>query len=143
MNKILDLIGIGGKILDKVIQDPDKRQEAKLKLLELQQNGEFRADEMKYSAILEEAKSDDPWTSRARPTFLYIIYIFILSAIPFGVLFYFNPGAAQSVTEGVKLWLQAIPGELYALFGAGYLGYGAMRSGDKKQKLQSLKNLVN
>ena len=35
------LIDIGGKILDKVFPDPAQAEQAKLKLLEMQQNGEL------------------------------------------------------------------------------------------------------
>ncbi len=83
-----------------------------------------------------EAKSADPWTSRARPSFLYVVYTFILAAIPMGFLFAFEPETAEAVTEGVRLWLAAIPGEMWALFGAGYLGYSGMRSYDKRKLIE-------
>ena len=36
------------------------------------------------SAIVAEANSSDPWTSRARPSFLYLIYVLLLFAVPMG-----------------------------------------------------------
>ena len=35
------ILDIGGKILDKVFPDPAQAEQAKLKLLEMQQNGEL------------------------------------------------------------------------------------------------------
>lgn len=129
---ISDIISTGLAIIDKIIPDPEQKAAAKLRLLEAQQNGDLKAAEIQLSAIISESKSNDPWTSRARPSFLYVIYVMILAAIPMGILFSVDPEAATSVTTGVTLWLDAIPNELYALFGAGYLGYTGFRSMDKK-----------
>jgi hypothetical protein len=30
------------------------------------------------AAVLAEAESPDPWTSRARPSFLYVMYVLLL-----------------------------------------------------------------
>ena len=125
------MLGFGEKLIEKLIPDPQAQAEAKLKLAVLAQNGELESMRIGMSAILAEAQSADPWTSRARPSFMYVMYAFILSAIPMGVLFVFSPESAVGVATGVQAWLKAIPGELYALFGAGYLGYGTMRSFEK------------
>ena len=85
----------------------------------------------RLSAILAEAKSADPWTSRARPSFMYVFYLLILAAIPMGILHAFEPTIAQSIADGFQKWLGVIPSEIWALFGAGYLGYGHFRSKDK------------
>ncbi|WP_144394825.1 holin family protein [Pleionea sediminis] len=122
---------IGKQLIDRIWPDETDKAEAQLKLLLAQQNGDLKQLETRLSAILAEANSSDPWTSRARPSFLYVIYIFILSAIPMGFLFAFEPTVAERVTHGVTLWLQAIPTELYTLFGAGFLGYAHYRSKDK------------
>ena len=127
----MDILNIGSKIIDKIFPDAGKRQEAKVKLLELQQQGEFKEDELRYDAIIQDSKSSDPWTSRARPAFLYVIYTYILAGIPFAIIGAFYPAETASVASSLKIWFEAIPGELYALFGAGYLGYGAYRSFDK------------
>lgn len=123
---LLDLVG-------KLFPDPEKKAEAQRKLLELQQAGEFRELDKAIDAIQTEGKSADPWTSRARPTFLYVVYIMILSAIPFGVLFVFNPVAAGNLVVGVQTWLNAIPGDMWALFGVGYLGYTGARTIEKSK----------
>ena len=122
-----------GKILDRVIPDPAARDAAKAKLIELEQAGEFRELDKRYEAISAEASSADPWTSRARPAFLYVMYIFLLMAIPMGILSAFQPEIAARISAGVTGFLDAIPEEFYALMGAGYLGYGGMRSWEKKK----------
>ena len=86
------------------------------------------------SAILAEANSDDPWTSRARPSFLYVVYLMILASIPMGFLTAFNPEVALAVTNGMKDWLAAIPESMWTLFGAGYLGYTGAREFGKHSK---------
>lgn len=129
---MLDILGIGKAILDKIIPDKAERQQYELKLLELQNQGAFKAEELRYSAINTEAESQDKLTSRARPSFLYVMYIIILAAIPMGILYSSEPQLATNITTGFKNWLSAIPTDLWMLFGAGYLGYGAFRSYDKK-----------
>ncbi len=82
-------------------------------------------------AILEEAKSPDKWTSRARPSFLYVCYVMILAAIPMGVLWAFAPAAADAIATGLQKWLAAIPDAVWQLFTFGYLGYTGGRSWEK------------
>ena len=82
--------------------------------------------------MVAEASSPDPWTSRARPAFLYVMYVMILSAIPMGIVYAVDPTIADNVAKGFGTWLTAIPSELYALFGVGYTGYAVMRTYDKK-----------
>jgi len=126
-------LDVGGKIIDKIFPDPEQREKAKIEMLRLQQEGKFRDIEVRMSAILAEAKSADPWTSRARPSFLYVIYIMILASIPMGVLSIFRPDMANQVAAGMQAWLAAIPTELWTVFGIGYTGYTMSRSiWDKK-----------
>jgi hypothetical protein len=126
------VLDIGGKLIDKFIPDPVEKMKAKAELLQMQQNGELKELETRMSAILAEANSKDPWTSRARPSFMYVIYVCILAGIPMGVLHAFYPAIAVGVAEGFKAWLQAIPDTLYTLFGVGYVGYSAARTVDKR-----------
>ncbi len=121
-------------VLEKVIPDANLRKEAEMKLAQAALEGELKPLELRLSAILAEARSGDPWTSRARPSFLYVIYLMILWAIPMGILTVFDPAAAGALTRGATGWLHAIPEELYTLFGVGYLGYAAGRTLDKRGK---------
>ena len=133
---VVDLVnGVGAKLIERLFPDKiaqaNDRARAELAVLQVAQDGEIRATQAQLSAIIAEAQSADPWTSRARPSFLYVIYIMILIAIPMGLLSAFRPEMAVAVAAGMKAWLTAIPDSLYALFGAGYLGYTGARSVEK------------
>jgi hypothetical protein len=125
------LIGPIASIIDKVIPDKEARARAKLELLELQGTQDLKQIEAQLSAIVAEARSGDPWTSRARPSFLYVMYAMILWALPIGVLSLFHPNAAQAIAGAMTAYLRGLPEELYALFGTGYLGYTAARQWGK------------
>ena len=125
------LIGPITSIIDKVIPDKEARAKAKLELLRLEGSHEMEMIEARLQAIVAEAKSADPWTSRARPSFLYVMYAMILWALPMGVLAAFNPSAAKEIAAGMNAYLNGLPEPLYALFGTGYLGYTAARQWGK------------
>lgn len=126
-----DLIKVGMGIIDKIIPDPNAKAAAQLELLKQEQAGNLDAVRVQMSAIIAEASSGDPWTSRARPSFMYVIYTMILLGVPMGVLSAFQPEIAARVATGLQAWLAAIPDSLWALFGAGYLGYTGMRGLEK------------
>lgn len=118
-------------LLDKIIPDPKARDAAKLELLRLQGAQELEAVRAQMSAILAEAGSADPWTSRARPSFLYVIYAIILWSIPMGLIAAAEPQMAKDIATGMNAYLAGIPEPLWALFGTGYLGYTAARQWGK------------
>ena len=118
-------------IIDKVIPDPKARDAAKLELLRLQGSQELDLLRTQLSAIVAEANSADPWTSRARPSFLYVMYTMILLSVPMGVVAAFRPATAQAIGAGMTAYLNGLPEPLYALFGTGYLGYTAARQWGK------------
>lgn len=131
MSLIEAVIGPIGKLLDKIIPDPQARDKAKLELIQLQGTQEMEALKAQLSAILAEAGSVDPWTSRARPSFLYVMYAMILWAIPMGLIASVRPDMARGIAEGMNAYLAGIPEPLWALFGTGYLGYTAARAWGK------------
>ncbi|MBC2650660.1 holin family protein [Novosphingobium flavum] len=118
-------------ILDKVIPDPRARDAAKLELLRLQGTQELDLLRTQLSAIVAEAGAADPWTSRARPSFLYVMYVLILLSVPMGVVAAFRPEMADAIGRGMTAYLNGLPEPLYALFGTGYLGYTAARQWGK------------
>jgi len=128
---ISGIFSIGTKLIDKLFPDPEQKAKAQLELLRMQQSGDL--DEMKtqLSAIIAEAQSSDPWTSRARPSFLYVVYVLLLWSIPMGVLTIFRPEAAAAFTTGFKAWMLAIPESVLTLFGVVMTGYVAGRSWEK------------
>lgn len=119
------------RIIDKVIPDPEARDRAKLELLKLQNTQDLEMLQTSLSAIVAEANAADPWTSRARPSFLYVIYVLLLWALPMGLIGVFSPATARAITASMTAYLNGIPEPLYALFGTGYLGYSAMRQWGK------------
>ena len=133
LTSILPLVS---DVLDKVVPDPKAREAAKLKLIQEAQAGKLKEVEKQLSAIVAEAQSKDPWTSRARPTFLYVVYLLILTSIPMALVHAFNPELALRLIEGFHGWLAAIPESIITLFGVGYLGYTGARSYDKYKRLK-------
>ncbi|MCV0383837.1 MAG: holin family protein [Erythrobacter sp.] len=125
------LIGPIASIIDKVIPDRDARARARLALLELEGTQELKLVETRLSAIVAEAQAADPWTSRARPSFLYVMYALILFSVPMGVIAAFDPITSRAIGDGMTSYLAALPEALYALFGTGYLGYTAARQWGK------------
>ncbi len=121
------LIGPVAAIIDRIVPDKEAREKAKLELLQMQGSHELRVLEAQLSAMVAEAQSPDPWTSRARPSFLYVMYALVLFALPMGVLAAFSPQMARAIADGMNAYLAGLPDPLYALFGTGYLGYTAAR----------------
>jgi hypothetical protein len=130
------LIGPLAAIIDKIIPDTQARQKAKLELLSMEGTYELKQIEARLSAIVAEAQSADPWTSRARPSFLYVMYALILFSVPMGLIAGFNATAARAIGEGMTGYLAALPDALYALFGTGYLGYTAARQWGKAKGVE-------
>lgn len=122
---------IGKKIIDVVFPDPVQRDAAKLELLKAQQAGELDEVKLQLSAIISDSQSADPWTSRARPSFLYVVYILLLWSIPMGMLSMFAPDKAAEFTAGFKGWMTALPESVLQLFGVVMTGYIAGRSWEK------------
>ena len=129
---ILDaVIGPLAAIIDKVIPDKAAREQAKLELLRLEGTQELELVRARLSAIVAEAESTDPWTSRARPSFLYVMYVLLLWALPMGLISALWPATARNVAAGMNAYLNGLPEPLYALFGTGYLGYTVARQWGK------------
>ncbi len=118
-------------IIDKIVPDKDARERAKLELLKLQGSQEMQMLQTQLTAIVAEANSSDPWTSRARPSFLYVMYAILLWSVPMGLIAAFRPEAAQGIAAGMNAYLNGLPEPLYALFGTGYLGCTAARQWGK------------
>jgi len=142
----MDVFKLVDTAIDKLFPDKDEANKHKLKMRELEAAGETRDLEYRFSAILTEAKSKDKFVSRARPAFLWVMYSFILFAIPMGVFSFYQPTAAGMIANGMKLYLAAIPGEMWAVFGVGFTGYTVARGIDKKNQtglMQKLFGKVN
>lgn len=80
MIPILDILNIGSKIIDKIFPDATAAEQAKLKLLELQQSGqlaEIQADAQEQGELTKRQQNDmqsDSWLSKnIRPMTLIAI----------------------------------------------------------------------
>ena len=135
MNPFSIIAGLASSLIPKIFANKDDQEKAKIELFKMQQDGEFKELEIQLSAIVAEAKSNDKWTSRARPGFLYVMYFMILISFPMGILHAVNPGISASIAVGMKEWLAAIPEYLWSVFGIGFTGYVAARSFDKSKIL--------
>ena len=111
------------KIIDKVVPDPAAREQMKLAFLKEENQQTLEEAKTQIAAILAEEQSADPWTSRARPTFLYVIYIVIFFCLFGGILGVWWPEETGRAAQNVNAMLRAIPDQLWSLFGVGYLGY--------------------
>lgn len=125
-------------VLDRIKLSPEKKAEIQQAMdqnsfelqkmaLEMQkQTAEIQAAETQAASanILAEAKSTDSFVSRARPTFLYIMYgVLIFNFIILPLI--------QMIKGATTLVPLNLPTDLYWLFGSGYLGYATFRTLDK------------
>jgi hypothetical protein len=102
------LLDIGGKILDKVFPDPAQAEQAKLKLLEMQQNGELAqiaADTAEQQELTKRQQADmasDSWLSKnIRPgTLVFILFVYTA----FGIGSAFNINVHQPYVELLGQW---------------------------------------
>lgn len=120
---------LGRDLINKLIQDPQANAAAQLKLMELDQQGELTKLQLQMSAILAEANSNDPWTSRARPSFMYLFYTlvsFMVMVAP--VIGVFFPEKMDLFFMNVNKGFSSIPQELWWTFTAGFLGYSGSKT---------------
>lgn len=64
---VIPLLEIGSKVFEKVFPDPAKADEAKLKLLEMSQNGELQELAARANIVKAEAESENWLVSSWRP----------------------------------------------------------------------------
>lgn len=127
------ILGVGSSLIDKLFPDPIKNAEAKAKLLQMQQSGELAKIEAQQNMIIAEASSADKWTSRARPSFLYVMYFLFMACFIGAIISVWYPLEVKQAAENLSLLFNGLPQELYILFGSGYLGYGYYRTREKEK----------
>jgi len=106
------LLDIGGKILDKVFPDPAQAEQAKLKLLEMQQNGELAriaadtAEQQEITKRWESDMSSDSWLSKnIRPMALIAIFV---GYFLFAMMSAFGFNATESYVQLLGQWGQIV-----------------------------------
>jgi hypothetical protein len=125
------LAKLAGDLIDNLFETEDEKAQARARLLKAEQEGRLADLEVSMAAILAEARSADPWTSRARPTFLYVMYAVIGLCFAGGLIGVWWPDQVTGAPQNIANLLAAIPENLWWLFGTGYLGYTGARSFDK------------
>jgi len=102
------ILDIGGKILDKVFPDPAQAEQAKLKLLEMQQTGELaqlNADVSEAHELTDRLKADmgsDSWLSKnIRPATLIFI---LLTYTVFGMMSAWDVEVNNNYVELLGQW---------------------------------------
>lgn len=127
-------IGLVRDVIARVWPDPQQRAQAEIALEAAERAGQLEEFKARLSAIVAEASSTDPWTSRARPSFMYVFYAVILSVGVFapavGVFF---PAHMKLFFENVAAGFAAIPKEMWTTFTIGYCGYSIARTWEKKK----------
>mgnify|MGYP003345548452 CR=1 FL=1 len=103
-----DIIGVGMKILDKVIPDPTAKAEAQAKLLELQQQGrlaELQADTAEAQELTKRQEADmasDSWLSKnIRPLTLIAI---LAGYFTFAMMSAFDMNTNRAYVELLGQW---------------------------------------
>jgi uncharacterized membrane protein (DUF106 family) len=84
-----DILAVGLKLVDKFVPDPQAKQEAQIKLLEMQQNGELaqlQADMNEQQEVTKRQQADmmsDSWLSKnIRPmTLVFILFTYTVFAM--------------------------------------------------------------
>lgn len=98
MDPITAVLGIGGKLIDRLWPDPEQRAQAQLALMELAQKGELTELIERASIVKAEAQSDHWLAATWRPV-LMLTFGALIVARWFG-------WAAPNLTEAeyLKLW---------------------------------------
>lgn len=108
--------------------DANKAAELALKAQEL----EATIETAKLSIAVAEASSQDKWTSRARPSFMYVFYSLLITLIIIApVIGVFFPAEMAQFYINVKAGFEAVPEAMWWTFSAGYLGYAGVRGYEK------------
>jgi hypothetical protein len=107
---ILDILGIGAKIIDKIFPDAGAAEQAKLKLLELQQSGQLaqlNADIAEQQELTKRHTADmasDSWLSKnIRPLSLCALFA---AYIMFALMSTFDMDTNESYTMLLGQWGQ-------------------------------------
>jgi len=124
------LLSIGSTLIEKLIPDPQKQAEAKIKLLSLEQEGELKELSGAIAIIAAEASSEHWLTANWRPLTMLVFVVIIANnyiLAPYIALFF-----------GVSVSLE-LPPDMWDLLKIGLGGYVVGRSSEKAVKMWKAK----
>jgi uncharacterized membrane protein (DUF106 family) len=108
MFPIMDILGIGMKVLDKFFPDPEQKAKAQLELMQMQQNGELakmQADMQEQGELTKRQENDmrsDSWLSKnIRPMTLIAI---LIGYFIFAMMSAFDLDTNQKYVELLGTW---------------------------------------
>jgi len=108
MFPIMDILGVGMRVLDKFFPDPEQKAKAQLELMQMQQNGELakmQADMQEQGELTKRQENDmrsDSWLSKnIRPMTLIAI---LLGYFVFAMLSAFDIDTNQKYVELLGQW---------------------------------------
>ena len=108
MFPIMDILGIGMKVLDKFFPDPEQKAKAQLELMQMQQNGELakmQADMQEQGELTKRQENDmrsDSWLSKnIRPMTLIAI---LVGYFIFAMMSAFDLDTNQKYVELLGQW---------------------------------------
>lgn len=130
------ILGIGGKIIDRVWPDPEERDKAKLALLEMHQRGELAeldADLQRSLAQIKvnerQAESGSIFVSGARPFIMWVCGL----ALAYATILYPFISFVVVMTMDEPPALPVVNTDLLYPVLMGLLGLGTMRTLEKRQ----------
>ena len=108
MFPLMDILGIGMKVLDKFFPDPEQKAKAQLELMQMQQNGELakmQADMQEQGELTKRQENDmrsDSWLSKnIRPMTLIAI---LVGYFIFAMMSAFDLDTNQKYVELLGTW---------------------------------------
>jgi uncharacterized membrane protein (DUF106 family) len=108
MFPIMDLLGVGMRVLDKFFPDPEQKAKAQLELMQMQQNGELakmQADMQEQGELTKRQENDmrsDSWLSKnIRPMTLIAI---LVGYFIFAMMSAFDLDTNQKYVELLGQW---------------------------------------
>ena len=108
MFPLMDILGVGMKVLDKFFPDPEQKAKAQLELMQMQQNGELakmQADMQEQGELTKRQENDmrsDSWLSKnIRPMTLIAI---LVGYFIFAMMSAFDLDTNQKYVELLGQW---------------------------------------
>lgn len=127
---MIDIVKIGAGVINKIIPDKQQANEAKLKLLDLQQSGELKIEEFAHDERMGqielnkvEAQSSNFFVSGARPSAMWICSLgFAYSVI------------IQPIMQGLGYDFPTLDNDVLMTMLTALLGLGGFRTFEKTRK---------